>query len=144
MIFTRACQTQAVFNNHYKIDEAKIELEIDEGPPGKFRRCTKCNFPTIKHDKPIDEGCTKVALDEDDIIDIEVEMRENNDFQNREKAAVKAAEKRINADKEKEARTCDECKKVFKTITAMKSHVTKTHESESAMDPTLKALLEQH
>ena len=64
-ILGRAYQHQGIFDLHYKIDEHNIELEIEEGPTGKFRRCTKCNFPTMKHDKPIDVGCTKTEFDEE-------------------------------------------------------------------------------
>ena len=128
------CSSLTKFKNHYRVtvnpaslsdDDDLIALSDGEDEIGEFNRCKKCNGPTIAHKKPINDKCEYETIDDDDIVDIENEIKKDETFKAMKAKLIgnvkKASEKKEDEDK----RTCDVCKKVFKTEENMTNHQSK-------------------
>ena len=138
----RTCGTLRKFQNHYKITEDVKDYgdddevtEDDDEEKGSFTKCTKCNCPTICHEKPINNLCKKEYLDIDDVDDLEIEIRKKDEFMSMEKKAIASIKKNLDKKEKDRARTCDICNKSFKTVENMKTHKDKQHEAQSSKLP---------
>ena len=147
----RTCGTLRKFQNHYKITEIVKDYddddevtEDDDEEKGSFTRCSKCNRPTICHEKPINSLCKKEHLDIDDLDDLEMEIRKRDEFSSMEKKAIANIKKTSDKKEKDRARTCDICNKLFKTVENLKTHQEKQHEDQSSNDigETLKRIEE--
>ena len=73
--FQTCCFDLEKFELHVSVDEESIEDEAI------FKKCSKCNRPTLDHRKPVHGKCTQEEIDDiDDIFNIEDMLQEREEF----------------------------------------------------------------
>ena len=93
-----------------------------------FKKCSKCNRPTIDHENPVHKNCTqKVIKDPDDIYDIEKMLNEREEFK---EAFEKLIEKVINDEESQEELFCDICEEFCETENGLNVHKESVHEGK--------------
>ena len=78
-------QDEGQFQNYcFDIQRFMLHVSIDEDSVDdipKFKKCSKCNRPTLDHRKPVHGKCTQAEIDDiDDIFDIEDMLQEREEF----------------------------------------------------------------
>ena len=128
--FKNYCADLKRFDLHFTLDK---EATITEDT-GDFKRCSKCNRPTIDHKKPVNSKCTlEIIDDDDDIFDIEEMLRARPEFKT---AFSKLLDKIRIEDEAKEKATCDICGKYFKNENGLNTHKRVMHKEQNVARPS--------
>ena len=112
------CRNETKFKHHYN------NISEDDDDTTRFRRCSKCNTPTMYHSKPINDRCDREFIEEDAAIDIEDLIAGKDAFKVAKDKAVEIERKK---QEKKKNRTCDICEKDFKSEAGLTTHVKKVH-----------------